>query len=77
MHVLDDLNRFGRETVTKLFQLGGIPFNLPDGMFCALFALYNYISTYMYNYMYVYTYNYIYLCLKQYSKSLFITIYYL
>ena len=32
VHVLDDLNHFGRETVTKLLQLGGIPFELPDGI---------------------------------------------
>ena len=45
MHVLNDLNRFGK-TVTKLLRLGGIPFELPDGMFCAMLAIY--VSTYMY-----------------------------
>lgn len=38
VHVLNGLNHFGRETVTKLLQLGGIPFELP-GMFCAMLAM--------------------------------------
>ena len=35
-HVLNDLQKFVRETIKKLFQLGGIQFQLPEGMFCAL-----------------------------------------
>ena len=43
VHVLDSLNHFGRETVVELLRLGGISFEPPDGMFCALFAVYIYL----------------------------------
>ena len=37
--VLDRLKCFVRDTCTKLLQYDGIPFPLPDGMFCALLSV--------------------------------------
>ena len=54
VHVLNGLNHFGRETVTKLLQLGGIPFELP-GMFCAMLAMCLLICIYICMYVYTYT----------------------
>lgn len=42
-HVLHDLQCFVRKTFAKLLQLGGIQFQIPNGMFCALFAVSTYI----------------------------------
>ena len=53
VHVLDDLNRFGRKTVTKLLQLGGIQFEPPDGMFCAMLAMCLLICIYVCMYIHV------------------------
>ena len=41
--VLDKLNHVGRKAVAELLKRGGIPFEPPDGMFCALFAVYIYL----------------------------------